>query len=235
MASEKAKKLFSMDGKSSKRFKEDSEVEDPETEENSRILEEWDRLTNVSEEGTESSSPPMIELSAKSKYDRRRSFSVSPNRILDRSAENSLVNSSLFSDTVQLPENLADLLAQAENLMNKGEKGPVDQDYRSPRKSNASNASNSTLQDATERLEVNLQSLLRHVAPQASLQTSEDDVQVTLDSSAATSASNEREMTLCSMISINVDGNDCILGEATANLDCFRSQLPFILSNISAK
>ena len=107
-----AKHLFSMDGKS----KEAETSEDPVTEENSRELDEWDRLTNVSEgsnegdEVSEMSSPPSINVSRR-RGRRASKIQVSADKLSENeSSPHDEFDSSNVSNTVALPDSLGALL-----------------------------------------------------------------------------------------------------------------------------
>jgi hypothetical protein len=130
---QQAKALFSMAGSTSKMAVE--EVEDEVTQDNSRILEEWDRLTNTScEEGSDESAAE-ISVSSSASSRRRRSM-LQPSLEVDASDD--------ATTTMKLPDNLVDLMAENEDN----------------NKSSVSIASNN-VSDHTQELEYDLNSLIR--------------------------------------------------------------------------
>lgn len=145
---EQAKSLFSMVG--SVGAKED-EDEDEVTAENSRMLDEWDRLTNTTGEGSDDEvalpSTPSFEeegLVNTSSSRRRKSMLHCPEDSCDASQV------SEATGTVELPGDLSDLLRQ--NVY-----GRDSLDIPHPRERMDMS------DECTQELEVNLQSVLRHV------------------------------------------------------------------------
>ncbi len=151
MAKPKAKTMYSMEGSSN----DCDEIEDVETVENSRILDEWDRLTNTSDnesdksegtEGFDSCDDISLRLESrdsKMESNRRRRSSLLHPPIDCNSSEN--YSPSVIQDvscTVNLPNTLADLLAESDCNIVDFENGLSDS------------------VDCTEELEVNLQSLM---------------------------------------------------------------------------
>ena len=164
---QQAKSLFSMSGKSQRDIEEE---EDEATAENSKILEEWDRLTNNSENASddefeinETTPHNASTLSATSSASsRRRRSMLQPRLEMDTSARSEV------SATVALPGNLADLIIETENM------NPQEQSLN---ESDASKVSH------TQELEMDLHSLLR----QEYTAISDDSIGENLNSSAASS------------------------------------------------
>ena len=148
LSKEKAKSLF---------HREDLDVieekADPITEENSRILEEWDRLSNISSYSSEEETP------SKSPRHKRRSSRLQ--RPLSRNEPTEIpysINDSPGSHTVSLPETLTDLLRESEALV--------------PLEKPLDDRVDISGTDHTHELEADLQSLIRTVAiPSASHQS----------------------------------------------------------------
>ena len=164
---QQAKSLYSMSGKSQRDIEEE---EDEATAENSKILEEWDRLTNNSENGSDDefemneTSPQNVSTlsGVSSASSRRRRSMLQPRLEMDTSARSEV------SVTVALPNNLADLIVETENM------NPQEQSLN---ESDASKVSH------TQELEMDLHSLLR----QEYTAISEDSIVENLNSSAASS------------------------------------------------
>ena len=155
MTRNEAKKLFSMNGKTKE--EEEEKLVDDLTEENSRILDQWDRLTNVSEGSRESDddsefndllSPLSVSSSSKSRGRRQSKLQLSADRLNDDTDQdfmNKDINTSEVSNTIALPNSLRELLN--DNLMSQNQHHVFDPEN-----------------DKTENLEGDLMSLLETVA-----------------------------------------------------------------------
>ena len=166
---QEAKSLYSMSGKSQRDIEEE---EDEATAENSKILEEWDRLTNNSENGsddefeneevtTPQNASTLTGMSSASS--RRRRSMLQPRLDMNTSTRSEV------SVTVALPGNLADLIAETENM--------------NPQETSTLNESDASKVSHTQELEMDLHSLLR----QEYTGISEDSINGNLNSSAASS------------------------------------------------
>ena len=264
LTKDQAKRLFSMEPKSKRgeSILEADDDGDEDTEENSRILDEWDRLSNApddialspsrdEDEGTDE----YVEQSTVSvaspiyKSSRRKSMGSA-----DRPTRESLgdyvthadLNCSEVSKTIALPSSLAELL-ESVPLKHSSKAASARPAYTEDHSFNTS-----SVRDVTEKLETNLQSLLDNVDTSASKRMSTSSAEGSEHSlgamlgvsimglstggfsnrSDATSVSSQNK-SLQSMIGIDIGTHQFNLGELTASLS-YEKEVGTPMSDIAA-